>query len=214
MSDDVPVSRHERHLEIAAALILGFTALATAWSGYQSSLWGGIQSSDYTQASAARTEAAQARNEANAHRLGDLSVFENYIDAVLDADDELAEFYRVRVRDDFEPAFEAWLALDPLHDETSPASPLAMEEYRLPEDLRADGLNDRADGLFQHGQEANDHSDTYTLTTVLFAAALFFAAISERFDYVRVRLFLLAIALVGFLGGLVIVAGLPVSTGG
>lgn len=211
MADDVPVSRHERHLEIAAALILGFTALATAWSGYQSSLWGGIQSADYTQASAARTEAAQARTEANAFRLADLSVFENYIDAVIDGDEELADFYRVRVRDDFEPAFAAWLASDPLNDPSSPASPLAMEEYRLPEDQLAEELDARADDLFQQGQEARDHSDTYTLTTVLFAAALFFAAISERFDYVRVRLFLLAIAGVGFVGGLVIVAGLPVA---
>jgi hypothetical protein len=106
------------------------------------------------------------------------------------------------------------LALDPLNDPTTPASPLAMQEYRLPEDMVAEELDDRADDLFRQGQQARDHSDTYTLTTVLFAAALFFAAISERFDYVRVRLFLLAIAAVGFVGGLAIVIGLPIADNG
>ena len=206
-------SSTDRRLEIVAALILGFTALATAWSGYQASLWGGIQSSNYTQASGSRTNAAQARNDANQYRLADLSVFESYVDAAIDGDEELADFYRVRFRDDFVPAFEAWIALDPLNIAAAPSSPLGMEEYELPQDQEAAALEARADALFEEGEEANAHSDTYTLTTVLFAATLFFAAISERFEYVRVRKFLLGLAAVGFFGGLVVALRLPITFG-
>src|SRR5262245_17013175 len=76
-SETGDTSPRERRFEIVATVLLAVTALATAWSGYQASLWDGIQSSNYTQASAARTEASQNHTEANQLRLGDLSVFEN-----------------------------------------------------------------------------------------------------------------------------------------
>ena len=82
--------------ELVVVLVLGLTALAMAWSGYQASLWEGIQSSSYTQASGARTDAAQQRSEANQFRIADLTVFENYIDAVLRGDPETEDFYRER----------------------------------------------------------------------------------------------------------------------
>jgi type VI protein secretion system component VasF len=66
------VSHSERRFEILATALLAVAALATAWSGYQASLWDGIQSSNYTQASAARTNAAQKLTEANQYRLADL----------------------------------------------------------------------------------------------------------------------------------------------
>ena len=140
---DQPVSgpsAHERRLEIVAVVILALTALVTAWSGYQASLWDGIQSSNYTQASGARTNAAQERTEANQFRLADLTIFENHVDALIDGDDELAEFYRLRFRDEFAAAYEAWIALDPLENPDAPASPLLMPEYRLEADQQAEDL--------------------------------------------------------------------------
>jgi hypothetical protein len=112
-SETHEVSGHERRFEIVATVRLALTALATAWSGYQASLWDGIQSSNYTQASPLRTEGSLDHTEANQIRRGDLSVFENFVDATLDGDTELANFYRQRFRDEFEPAFAAWIALDP-----------------------------------------------------------------------------------------------------
>jgi hypothetical protein len=100
-------SRPERRFEIVATVLLALTALATAWSGYQAALWDGVQSSNYTQASAARTEASQNHTEANQFRLADLSEFENYIDATVGGDAPLADFYRQRFRDEFEPAYQA-----------------------------------------------------------------------------------------------------------
>ena len=106
------------------------TALATAWSGYQASLWDGIQSSNYTQASAARTEASQNHTEANQFRLGDLSVFENFVDATLDGDTELADFYRQRFRDEFEPACAGVDRPRPVHQPGCPAEPVG--DARVP----------------------------------------------------------------------------------
>jgi hypothetical protein len=212
-SETHEVSGRERRFEIIATVLLALTALATAWSGYQASLWDGIQSSNYTQASAARTEASQNHTEANQFRLGDLSVFENFVDATLDGDTELANFYRQRFRDEFEPAFAAWIALDPFTNPDAPPSPLAMPEYRLADDQKAKDLNARAEAKFKEGEDANNYSDTYTAATLFFAAALFFAAISERFSYVRARASLLGMAVVGLIGGTILMATQPVTAG-
>jgi hypothetical protein len=207
------VSHAEKRLEILATALLAVAALATAWSGYQASLWDGIQSSNYTQASAARTNAAQKHTEANQFRLADLSVFENYIDASLNGDTELADFYRVRFRDEFEPAFEAWIALEPETNPDAPPSPLAMPEYQLALEQEASDLTARAEAKFAEGEDANSDSDTYTASTLFFASALFFAAISERFDYRRARISLLAFAGVGLIAGVAVALTQPITWG-
>jgi hypothetical protein len=207
------VSPAERRFEIVATVLLALAALATAWSGYQAALWDGIQSSDYTQASGLRTRAAQQHTEANQYRLADLSVFENFIDADVSGDTELADFYRDRFRDPLGPAYEAWIALDPRNNPDAPASPLGMDEYRLPQDAEAERLTEQADATFESGQEANATSDAYTATTLFFAAALFFAAISERFEYRRARTSLLVLGCVGLVAGLVFLIGEPITTG-
>lgn len=207
------VSRQEKRLEIVTVAILGIAALATAWSGYQASLWDGIQSSNYTQASGSRTNAAQQRTAANQFRLADLSVFENYIDAVLDENDVVADFYFQRFRDEFRVGYDAWIALDPLNDPAAPPSPFAMPEYRLSQDAEAERLEARADELFAAGEDSNTISDIYTLTTLLFAAVLFFAAISERFEYLGAQVGLLVIAGIGLVVGIGIAAGQPITAG-
>jgi hypothetical protein len=206
-------STDKKRWEVVVVVILGLTALATAWSGYQASLWDGIQSSKYTQASAARTSAAQQRSAANQFRIADLTVFENHIDALISGNGEVADFYRLRFRDEFAVAYQAWLALDPLENQDAPSAPLEMPEYQLAADQTALDLEARADALFAEGEDANDYSDTYTLTTLLFAVVLFFAAIAERFEYVRSRVALLILAGIGLVSGVAVALGQPITGG-
>ena len=208
-----PVSRNEKIMEIITVSILAMAALSTAWSGYQASLWDGIQSSYYTQASGSRTNAAQQRTEANQFRLADLSVFENYIDARLEENEAVSDFYFQRFRDEFRVAYDAWIALDPFNDPDAPPSPFAMPDYQLSQDAEAERLEARADELFNAGEDANTISDIYTLTTLLFAAALFFAAMAERFEYYRAQIALLVFAGIGLVIGLVIAFGQPITSG-
>ncbi len=207
------VSRREKIMEIVTVAVLASAALSTAWSGYQASLWDGNQSSYYSQAGGARTNAAQQRTAANQFRLADLSVFENYIDATLEENDQVADFYFQRFRDEFRVGFDAWMALDPLNNPDAPPSPFAMPEYQLSQDAEAERLEARADELFAAGEDANTISDVYTLTTLLFAAVLFFAAIGERFEYLGAQLALLIFAGVGLVIGLVIAFGQPITSG-
>lgn len=61
--------------------------------------------------------------------LVDVVVFANWLEAVSIENQPLADFYRSRFREEFKPAFEAWVALDPLNNPETPSSPFAMTEY-------------------------------------------------------------------------------------
>jgi hypothetical protein len=88
-----------------------------------------------------------------------------------------------------------------------------MPEYQLPQEQEAGELTDRADALFAEGEDANTISDTYTASTLLFASALFFTAISERFEYLRVRTGLLVMGVVGLVAGLALALSRPTTLG-
>ena len=62
---------------------------------------------------------------------------------------------------------------------------------------RADALERLGNRRLEEGKEATDHTDAYVLTTVFFAAVLFFAGISTRFDWMKVRAGVLVFAAKG-----------------
>jgi hypothetical protein len=203
------VSRHERRLELFATFILAVTTVATAWSGFQSNLWSGEQSALYAQAGSSRTESVKADSEALSMQLADLNIFTNWLDAFATGETELSEFYQERFRPEFQVAFEAWLATSPRQNPDAPPSPFAMPEYQLEAAARSDDLEAQADSFFQQGQAANDIGDSFVLNTVILAVALFFTAMSERFEWQTVRYINLGIAIVITIIGIARIFALP-----
>ena len=130
---DTPKERStaDRTIDTLAAVLLALAAVATAWSSYQASRWTGEQAKTFAAASAARVESTRASSLANTQTQIDVSVFTQWVDAALRDETELATFYQQRFRDEFKPAFRAWLRTDPFNDPSAPPSPFAMDEYRL-----------------------------------------------------------------------------------
>ena len=86
-----------------------------------------------------------------------------------------------------------------------------MPEYRPPEAARAAALDATADGLYRDGTTAKNNGDNYILSTLFFAAVLFFAGISLRLGWRPLRVAVLAMAAVLLLSGVVYVLTLPVA---
>jgi hypothetical protein len=191
------VSGRERVYELAAAVLLSLATVGIAWSGYQAAKWSGLQSRQYAQASAARSEANRASTLASQDRQQDLLNFNRWLEVDTEGNQTLADLYRRRFRPEFQPAFLAWLDQDPLHNINAVASPLNMPQYRLADADKAESLEHVGDVRFEQGKEATDHTDAYVLTTVFFATVLFFAGISTRFDWTTVRTGILVIAAIG-----------------
>jgi hypothetical protein len=206
-----PPDRMERLLELGAVLLLALTSLATAWSGYQAARWSGEQSQHYANASALRIKAQAQATSAGQLRIDDLILFNGWLEAREAGDTRLATIYRSRFRPAFEPAFAAWMAQRPFSGAAAVPGPLYQPEYRLEETARAAALDAQANDLFRDGTEAKTSDDRYILSTVFFAAVLFFAGISLRLDWRPLRIAVLGMAAVMLLGGLGFVATLPIA---
>jgi hypothetical protein len=183
----------ERWLEIAAALLLSLATLGIAWSGYQAAKWSGLQARRYTQASTARSFANRASTLAAQDRTQDLLNFNRWLEVSTAGDSELADLYVRRFRDEFRPAFERWLADDPLHNPSAIATPLREKNYVLANAVKADKLERLGDLRFEQGKSATEHADDYVFATVFFAVVLFFAGISLRFAWFPMRILILGL---------------------
>jgi hypothetical protein len=203
--------RGERTLEFGAVLLLALTTLATAWSGYQAARWSGEQSQHYARTSAMRIKAQQQQSEAGQLRIDDLLYFNGWLDARRSGNSELATIYRRRFRPEFVPAFRAWIAQKPFSNPDAVPGPLYMPEYRPAGARNARRLDARADELYLEGTQAKTNDDHYILSTVFFAAVLFFAGISLRLEWRPLRIVVLGMAAALLLTGAGYVLTLPVA---
>jgi hypothetical protein len=198
---DRPRPGAERWYELYAAILLALATLGIAWSGYQAARWSGLQSRRYAQASTARSEANRSSTLASQDRQQDLLNFNRWLEVSTNGNQPLAALYERRFRPEFLPAFKAWQAQDPLKNPNAVASPLNMPQYVLANAVKSDQLERVGNQRFDEGKDATDHTDSYVLTTVFFASVLFFAGISTRFDWVKVRVGVLAFATLGLAYG-------------
>ena len=202
--------RRRHRVELLATILLAVAAVATAWSTYQSTQWRGQQAADNSKASAARIQSSQASTRAGQLTQVDIATFTQWVDAYVAGNTALADFYRKRFRPEFRPAFEAWLATDPLANATAPATPFAMPQYRVAETTEAQRLDAVANARSDAAGVANQRSDKYMLAVVLFATALFFAGMSTKLHAIGQQEALLALGWLIFLGAVVFVATSPV----
>jgi hypothetical protein len=187
--------RFEPLAELIATFVLALATLAAAWSGYEASRWGGVQSTAYSQAGALRTESTRASTSAGQLIQIDIAIFTNWINAYASDQQDLMNFYEERFRPDFLPAFEAWLETDPENNPDAPLDPFLMSEYSLPEIEESRVLLEQAQDTFEEGQEANQTSDNYVFMTIIFASVLFLGGIQSRFKSIPARLVIIFLSL-------------------
>jgi hypothetical protein len=200
----------DRWTEVLSAILLGLVTIATAWSGYQSARWGGVQSTKYSEASALRVESTRASTQAGQQIQIDVALFSSWLNAYADDNQPLEEFYRERFRAEFQPAFEAWLATKPVQNPEAPDSPFAMPEYQLAATQESQDLERQASETFDEGKAANQQSDDYILNAVILASVLFLAGVAPRFEWLPVRVAVIVVALVLFGLGLYNIATYPI----
>ncbi|HKA92326.1 MAG TPA: hypothetical protein VKE97_00885 [Acidimicrobiia bacterium] len=203
-------ARSERVMELVATLLLALATLGIAWSGYQGARWSGKQAQEYADSNGARAHANRAATAGAQDRTQDLLNFNRWLEVTTDGNQELADLYRRRFRPEFIPAFEAWLAGDPLHNESAVSSPLLEPQYHPANLERSERLDDQGDKHFDEARKATEHTDNYVLTTVFFATVLFFAGISMRFVWQSMRITVLVLGGLALVYAVVLLARLPI----
>jgi hypothetical protein len=188
--------------DLLAVGLLSAVAVVTAWCGFQASKWGGEMSISFSQASSARVQASDAARQAGDQRQVDLTIYSQWVVATASDEDELAAYIEERFPPTLATAFEAW--------DGGAGSPFSQPEYVLPDQVRAEELNARADTAYETALRNNQRGDNYALLTVLFALVLFLTAMSQRKGTEWAEQILLTLAVVGTVIGLVILFTFPI----
>jgi hypothetical protein len=231
MNDESRISAATRdmnaRIESIASIVLMIAVVFTAWAAFQAGKWSGQQSIEFSVAGASRTESTRQDTRGGQLAQIDVAMFTDFIAAYLDDLDSgripafdgstfeptagtFSGFLYNRVREEFRPALDAWLATDPASNPDAPASPFAMEEYVVAEFVEADRLAVAADEAAVRARQANQNGDNYVLTAVLFAAVLFFSGVASKLESRFNRLAVNLIGIVGVVAGAVILIRLPV----
>jgi len=183
-----PTSDSGRNLqELLVTALLVIAALGTSWSSYQATRWNGEQAAAAGRTNAIRIEAARAQGLSQAQTQVDVATFIAWAEADRRGDEETASFFVQRFREEFRPAYDAWVATDPLTDEEAPPTPFAMDEYQVAARDEAEQLDAAAETSAAEVRLNIQRSSNYVLTVVLYAVVLFFAGMSTRLQNKRLR---------------------------
>jgi hypothetical protein len=192
-SGDISQARFEA-IEIIEALILALVAVATAWSGYQAAAWAGKRAELYARASRVRVNAEGLATLAGQERIYDSDTFDSWLTARLDGKAEAAAFFERRFRDEYRPAFAAWMKTDPFNNAQAPPGPIFMPEYRNAKHEQFLGLTKQAADMADEGTKSGEMGDQYVRITVLLATVLLITAIGQRFRFKSVRVAFMILA--------------------
>ena len=186
-------NRHLRLIAITEAVLLSLVALAAAWSGYSAAKWGTESSLKLAKASATRTKANRAYQQALTFRVGDALTFNAWLGARLSGNKNYERITEKRFLPEFRSAFDAWIATHPFTNPRAPAGPQAMPQYHPSGATQSEALDAKADQLYDEGQHAAETGDKYVRETVILASVLFLVGISTHFPMRGVRLALIAV---------------------
>jgi hypothetical protein len=203
------LSAADRLIEIIAVLLLGLTTIGTAWCGFQAAQWNGL-SGDMARASAEQhIDSARLYGVATQRVSYDSQIVAQYAEAKSAGNTQLLRFYRNSLmRPDFLPTLNRWEA-----EVDAGRFPTGLTEDR---DYVTTQLLDyrkavaRAAASTAASQDAGQSADAYVATTILLAAALFFAGVTSSFRYRPARVFLLLAAIGTVAVAASRLAGLPI----
>lgn len=225
-ADDKLLFGASDRVELVSTIIMSLAAIFTAWAAFQSAKWSGEQATNFSRAGAARTESTRFDTSAGQLVAIDVNVFTAFASAISSdrveglidfgpgvayepTEGTLSGFWFERVREEFRPAFEAWLVVFTEDRENAPPTPFAMEEYVVADAIEADRLQQEADDFAAAAGDANQNSDDYVLTAVAFALVLFFGGVSSKLSNQRNRWLALIVGLVLFAGATWTLFSLP-----
>jgi hypothetical protein len=214
-------------IELIATIAIAIATILTAWSAFEAGKWGGTQAINFSEAGAARTESTRADTLAGQLTQIDVAMYLDWVEAIATEAQEgtipsieeglsepqpgtVSGFLRVRFRDEFVPAVDAWIATNPVDNPDAPKTPFSMEEYVVAKGVEATALSALADEKSQDARDANQNGDNYVLTMVLFASVLFFSGVSSKMGSHRNQLLMLSFGVIVLVVGIVILVSLPV----
>jgi len=202
-------------IELAAAVLLAAATVVAAWSAYQATRWGGVQTVAFSNASALRAEANDTMTIAEAGLEIDVEMFSTWIVLAAEGNERGADAIRGRMREEFLPAFDAWLGDSPLSvfPDGRPFDRPEYEQFARSDARQASDQFAAADAAAADARAANQTGDDFVLVAVIMATVLFFTGVSTKLRGRSLRMVMLLMAAALFAAGLGFMLSLPQNVG-
>jgi hypothetical protein len=198
MTDRVAETPKRRWIEPAVALLMSMATVSTAWSSYQSAAWTRTANGLMNEANALERRAALLDVQGSQALVLHASMFMQILAAQHAGNQRLADFYVRRLAPDVKTAYDTWLAQKPFENPAADPHPFVPGLYQMRGAAEATALRAEAGERVAAARKAGNLSGQFLANTVLFAAMLFFAAMSGKFEQPRVRLLTFVLAAVLF----------------
>lgn len=206
----------QRHVELIVVILLGVVSVATAYTSFQSSLYGGASDDRISKSEAAGTEAESLYLEGNQQFQKDAQTIATLqqLQASIDAGDPYAQaqydaLYFIAVSGtDLEPAFQAAAE----QDQADPGfwhDPQADDAYQQSLFGAYGDEKDTSDALRKEGDALGDQGDQLGFYTALMAITLFLLGIAAVVKRPLMRWVLIASGMAIFTVTAVLTAMIP-----
>ncbi len=204
-----------RHIELIVVILLGVVSVATAYTSFQSSLYGGHSDDKISQSGTAATSAESLYLEANQQYVSDTQTIQQLalLQVAADAGDTLAQaqfeqLWFMAVSEDLDAAIQAAAALDEAEPEFW-HDPQADEEYQAALFDAYAVEKERADALRAEGDALGLRGDTLGLYTALMAITLFLLGVAAVVRRPRMQWVLIGTGTAIFVVTAVLTATIP-----
>ena len=212
----------EEKLEFIIAILLGITAILTAWAGWIGSLHGGNQATNYTKSNNLSAMGNSMYNEASQNYMQDMLLWNQISDYLFDVEiarvngrsaesDLIQEKIDTLINDNCTEEFAA--AVDWALSSDVEVSPFDKEGYVDHYYAEANQTLDEADALLEQGKTDNANGDAYGLVTVIYSLALFLLGIVGIFKKIPNRVVITVFAVVIIIIATIYMVTIPLPTG-
>jgi hypothetical protein len=200
----------KKWVEPVTALLMALATLSTAWCSFESAAWTRKSNRLMNEFNALERKAGlvsiQGIQQATIHT----TMFMQMLAAQQAGNEKLVKFYVERFPPDVRKAYDAWLAERPFENPNADPHPFVPKLYELPGTREAAEASAKAARSLEEARNAGSVSGQYLANTVLFAAVLFFASASGKFEQRRVRVVAFAFAVAVFAFAVIRTVMLPI----
>ncbi|MFA6947761.1 MAG: hypothetical protein WCQ72_02160 [Eubacteriales bacterium] len=231
----------DKIIELIIVIMLGITALLTAWASWIGSLHGGNQATNYTTSNNIASEGNSEYNAGVQQMNQDMLLWNDISDMQIEiifanaAEDEVTVtklcyqlFYKLNENLSEEMANSiGWnyqlteeeqedptgTILAWLEDPQSMTSPFTEQEYVDSYFVTANELLTQSQEVLAQGTEDNSNGDAFGLVTVIYSVVLFLLGIAGSFKSDKNKLAVVIISLVAFVIATIYMVTIPMPTG-
>ena len=206
-------------MEFVVVIMLGITAVATAWSSWQGGLHGSQMDQKYTMSNNLNAEANSTYNEGMQNLNQDLMLWNQLMSLGIDhafaemqgnSDEmEKAEYkYNQIMEDSVSEGFAE--AIEWSQGFEDYASPFDNEDFVMSYFAAAADTFEEAEAMLEAGNANNTHSDNQGLVSVIYAVVLFLLGISASFKGLTEKRVLLVVSAIGFVAATAFMFTIPI----